>query len=221
MLLAAEVASKPEFKLAADEARKYVDELQRARQERLDGLNRLGIARTGPVKYIGTAIVLAPDADTQAQLSDLADELDPNVRRQSELAAEDKVVEALIAEGFPQDRIERVGHLKLGFDIRAHRISDAATGEVFVKRIEVKGRMRGQPVRLTTNEWYKAQQLAETYWLYVVWDPLGDSPEMVRIQNPVVKLDHAKREIVAARFYEVPAEAVEQAANNIEGESND
>lgn len=212
MLLAAEVFSKPEYKLPADEARKYVDELQRARQERLDGLKRLEIARTGPVKHVGTAFVLAPDADTQAQLADLADELDPNIRRQSEIAAEDKVIEALVAEGFPQDRIERVGHLKLGFDIRAHKIADEATGEVFVKRVEVKGRLRGQPIRLTTNEWYKAQQLAETYWLYVVWGPLGDSPELVRIHNPVAKLDHAKREIVAARFYEISADAVQQAA---------
>ncbi|MEW6380411.1 MAG: helicase-related protein [bacterium] len=212
MLLAAEVFSKPEYKLPADEARKYIDELQRARQERLDGLKRLEIARTGPVKHVGTAFVLAPDADTQAQLADLADELDPNIRRQSEIAAEDKVIEALVAEGFPQDRIERVGHLKLGFDIRAHKIADEATGEVFVKRVEVKGRLRGQPIRLTTNEWYKAQQLAETYWLYVVWGPLGDSPELVRIHNPVAKLDHAKREIVAARFYEIPADAVNQAA---------
>jgi len=211
MLLAAEVFSKPEYKLPADEARKYVDELQRARQERLDGLKRLEIARTGPVKHVGTAFVLAPDADTQAQLADLADELDPNIRRQSEIAAEDKVIDALVAEGFPQDRIERVGHLKLGFDIRAHKIADEATGEVFVKRVEVKGRLRGQPVRLTTNEWYKGQQLAETYWLYVVWDPLGDSPELVRIHNPVAKLDHAKKEIVAARFYEIPAEAIHAA----------
>ncbi len=119
---------------------------------------------------------------------------------------------ALKEERFPEDRIERVGHIKLGFDVRAHRIADQATGEVFVKRIEVKGRMRGQAVRLTTNEWYKAQQLAETYWLYVVWDPLGKSPELVRIQNPAVRLDHAKREIVAARFFEIPAEAVESAA---------
>jgi superfamily II DNA or RNA helicase len=208
MLLAAEVFSKPEYKLPADEARKYVDELQRARQERLDGLKRLEIARTGPVKHVGTAFVLAPDADTQTQLADLAEELDPNIRRQSEIAAEDKVVEALVAEGFPKDRIERVGHLKLGFDIRAHKIADEATGEVFVKRVEVKGRLRGQPVRLTTNEWYKAQQLAETYWLYVVWDPLDDSPELVRIHNPAAKLDHAKREIVAARFYEISAEAI-------------
>jgi SNF2 family DNA or RNA helicase len=212
MLLAAEAVSKPEFKLAADEARKYVDELERARRERLEGLKRLEIARTGPVRHVGTAIVLSPDADAGAQLAALADELDPEVRRASEIAAEDRVVEALMAEGFPRERIERVGHLKLGFDIRAHRIADEATGEVDVKRIEVKGRRRGQSVRLTTNEWYKAQQLAETYWLYVVWDPLSASPELVRIQNPAVRLDHAKREIVAARFYEIPAEAIEQAA---------
>jgi len=56
---------------------------------------------------------------------------------------------------------------------------------------EVKGRLRGQPVRLTTNEWYKAQQLAETYWLYVVWDPLGELPELVRIHNPA-KVSHAR-----------------------------
>gem|GEM_PF-6230703 len=81
------------------------------------------------------------------------------------------MIESLIADGFLQDRIERVGHLKLGFGIRAHKIADEATGEVFVKRIELKGRLRGQMVRLTTNEWYKAQQLAETCWPYVAWDP--------------------------------------------------
>jgi len=120
---------------------------------------------------------------------------------------------ALKEEGFPEDRIERVGHLKLGFDVRAHRVADEATGDVLVKRVEVKGRMRGQPVQLTTNEWYKAQQLGETYWLYVVWDPLGTTPELVRIQNPAARLDHAKREIVAARFFEIPADAVAAAIN--------
>ncbi|RLC12746.1 MAG: hypothetical protein DRH43_00775 [Deltaproteobacteria bacterium] len=218
MLLAAELTTKPEYKLTADEARKHVDELQRARAERLDGLKRLGIARTGPVRHVATAIVLTVEQASSLSGEDLsawkADPLlDPNVRRQSEIAAEDMTVASLIEEGFPEGRIERVGHLKLGFDIRAHRVADEATGEVFVKRIEVKGRLRGQPVRLTINEWYKAQQLAETYWLYVVWDPLGDSPELVRIHDPAAKLDHAKREIVAARFYEIPAEAVMSAAS--------
>jgi superfamily II DNA or RNA helicase len=214
MSLLAEASARPEFKLAADEARKYVEELQRQREERLAALGRLQIARTGPVRHVATAIVLAPGADTGTQLAGLTDELDPDIRRKSELAAEDLVVVALKEEGFPEDRIERVGHLKLGFDIRAHRIVDASTGEAHVRRIEVKGRLRGQPVRLTTNEWYKAQQLAETYWLYVVWDPLGKSPELVRIQNPAMRLDHAKREIVAARFFEIPAEAVLAAAQD-------
>jgi len=38
------------------------------------------------------------------------------------------------------------------------------------------------------------------------------SPEIVRIHNPVAKLDHAKREIVAARFCEIPPDAVQKAA---------
>ncbi len=211
MLLAAEVGAKPEFKLAADEARRYVEDLERAREARRAGLKRLEIARTGPVQHVATAVVLSPGAEAKAQLAALADEPDPLVQRKSELAAEKVVIADLIAEGFPADRIERVGPLKIGFDIRAHRVRDEATGEVEVKRIEVKGRMRGQPVRLTTNEWYKAQQLAETYWLYVVWDPLGKEPELVRVQNPAVTLDHAKREIVAARFFEIPAEAIETA----------
>jgi hypothetical protein len=75
---------------------------------------------------------------------------------------------------------------------------------------------RGQPIRLTTNEWYKAQQLAETYWLYVVWNPLGANLELVRIQNPALRLDHAKREVVAARFYEIPAEAIEQVGATVQ-----
>ncbi len=220
MLLLAEVSTKPEYRLTADEAQKYVTELERTRKERLSGLERLSIARTGSIKYVGTAIVLTSKTDARTQLSEVTEDTDPIIQRQSEIAAEEKVIASLIAEGFPPDRVERIGHLKLGFDIRAHKITDEATGEILVKRIEVKGRRRGQPVRLTTNEWYKAQQLAETYWLYVVWDPLGNSPELVRIQNPAAKLDYAKREIVAARFYEIPADAINITILDTEKEKN-
>src|SRR6266496_4541682 len=37
------------------------------------------------------------------------------------------------------------------------------------------------------------------YWLCFVWDPLGQSPDLVAIQNPAKKLDYAKREIMASR----------------------
>lgn len=63
---------------------------------------------------------------------------------------------------------------------------------------------------MTLNEWYKAQQLCETYWLYVVWDPLTPEAAPIRIQNPAAKLDHAKHEILASRFFLVPAEAINQ-----------
>jgi hypothetical protein len=89
-----------------------------------------------------------------------------------------------------------------------------------VRRIEVKGRKRGQPVRLTTNEWYKAQQLGDSYWLYVVWDPLANpAPEPLCIQNPAKHLDHAKKEVVAARFFDIPAAAIDQAAARLLGQA--
>ncbi len=103
---------------------------------------------------------------------------------------------------------------------------DAQTGYrdpvASVRRIEVKGRQRGGTIRLTTNEWYKAQQLGDTYWLYVVWDPLdGPDPTPVMVRNPAKCLDHAKREVVAARHYDFPAEAVENAAMGAAGDERD
>ena len=210
MLLAAEVSSKPEYKLPAEEARKQVDELQRSRNERLDGLKRLEIARTGPVRHVATAVVLPVATGETADLASLFGDRDPK----TEIAAEDFVIDHLVTkEGFRREDCQRVGNVRFagnkreGFDIRAVKLIDEVTGVMEVRRIEVKGRQRGGNIVLTTNEWYKAQQLAEHYWLYVVWDPLGQSPELVAIQNPAQKLDHAKREIIASRYYEIPADA--------------
>jgi superfamily II DNA or RNA helicase len=217
MRLMGEAESKPEFKLAADEALRAVADLERAREERRAGLKKLGLARTGPVQHVATALVVAGDADPDAHLAALADEPDAATRRRIELAAEEIVIGDLVAEGFPRDRIERVGQQKLGFDIRAHRVRDERMGTIEVRRVEVKGRARGKPVRLTDNEWRKALLLGESYWLYVVWDPLAGRDKPLRVQDPGRSLDHAKREIVAARHYELPADAIAQAASSAEG----
>src|SRR5208283_6221481 len=92
---------------------------------------------------------------------------------------------------------ERVGHLKIGFDVRSLGPADPQTGYrdpmERIRRIEVKGRTRGQPIRLTTNEWYKAAQLGDSYWLYVVWNPLDNpDPKPVRILSPT----HAHQKIL-------------------------
>jgi len=211
MKLRAREATAPEVSLARQRAENDLADLDRSRKERLEGLERLKLARHGPVRHVATALVFPPGAEVVPLL---AEELDPTIRRRSEKAAEDIVVAYEEARGW---QCERVGHLKIGFDVRSIGPADPQTGYrdpvTGIRRIEVKGRKRGQAIRLTTNEWYKAAQLGDSYWLYVVWDPLDSpSPEPLRIQNPVKHLDHAKREIVAARYYDIPAEAVEQAA---------
>ena len=213
MNLRAREETAPEVSLARQRAENDLADLERTRTERMEGLERLKLARHGPVCHVATALVLPAEAEIAALLEE---EVDPLVRRRSEKAAEDIVVAYEEARGW---ECERVGHLKIGFDVRSLGQADSQTGYrdpvESIRRIEVKGRTRGQPIRLTTNECYKATQLADTYWLYVVWDPLDNpSPEPLRIQNPVKHLDHAKREVVAARYYDIPAEAIEQAASN-------
>ena len=212
--------NEPEVALARQRAEQDLVDLERTQKARLDGIDRLRVSRHGPARHIASCFVLPPDTVAD-HFPGLAEEGDSELKRRVEIAAEDIVVAYEEANG---RECERVGHLKIGFDVRSLAAPDAQTGYRDpvdgVRRIEVKGRRRGQPVRLTTNEWYKAQQLGNTYWLYVVWDPLENpdtTPLIVR--NPASKLDHVKQEVVAARYYDVPASAVEQAAREQREES--
>ena len=211
MALRAREPNEPEVGLARQRAERDLEDLQRTQAQRLEGMDRLRVAHHGPVVHVASCLVTpsdAPAADFAPGGADTA------LRRRVELAAEDVVVAYEEAQG---RECERVGHEKIGFDIRSLAPPDVQTGyrdpAAGVRRIEVKGRQRGGTIRLTTNEWYKAQQLGDTYWLYVVWDPLdGPDPTPVMVRNPAKRLDHAKREVVAARHYDFPAEAVENAA---------
>jgi hypothetical protein len=164
------------------------------------------------VRHVATALVLPGAATIAASVTPAPEDVDADVRRRSEKAAEDLVVAYETNRGW---ECERVGHLKIGFDVRSLGPADPQTGYrdpvEGIRRIEVKGRTRGFSIRLTTNEWYKATQLGDSYWLYVVWDPLGPNPELITIRNPAKRLDYAKREVAAGRFFEIPAEAVVEA----------
>jgi hypothetical protein len=211
-----ELLGSTEVALARQRAENDLADLMRVRQERMAGLDRLAIARTGPVRHIATALViLATETGTPA---DFTDELEPELNRKSELAAEDVVLAYEQSRGW---ECERVGHLKIGFDIRSHGPADPQTGYrdpvKDIRRIEVKGRAKGQTIRLTVNEWYRAVQLGDSYWLYVVWSPLNNPDSTpLRIQNPAKHLDHAKKEIVAARYFDIPADAIVAAAHRAE-----
>ncbi len=90
--LRAREAGSPEVALARQRSEQDLADLQRTRQERLAGLERLTIARHGPVRHIATALVLPSTASAAAQINALLEDLDPVIRRRIELAAEDVVL---------------------------------------------------------------------------------------------------------------------------------
>lgn len=101
---------------------------------------------------------------------------------------------------------EDVSKENLGFDIRS-KSKDGKT-----RYIEVKARTDVGAVALTQNEWFKAQRLADDYYLYVVWN-VRKSPnvEPLVIRNPAVCLSvDQKVEIVR---YVVSANEIEKKAD--------
>ncbi len=69
-----------------------------------------------------------------------------------------------------------------GFDLHSRR----STGEELA--IEVKGRASVGDVELTENEYIKACNLRQRYWLYVVYECAKSAPRLLRIQDPFGKL---------------------------------
>jgi len=52
------------------------------------------------------------------------------------------------------------------------------------RAIEVKGRANTGDVEITNNEWARAANLRDGYWLYVVYDCATPAPRLVRVQDP-------------------------------------
>ncbi|MBI4295298.1 MAG: DUF3883 domain-containing protein [Chloroflexi bacterium] len=69
-----------------------------------------------------------------------------------------------------------------GFDLLSRRPAE-------IRRcIEVKGRRAIGDIELTENEWAKAANLRQDYWLYVVYDCATAHPRLLRVQDPFAKL---------------------------------
>ena len=90
-----------------------------------------------------------------------------------------------------------------GFDLLSRRTSGAR------RCIEVKGRAGGGSVELSDNEWAKACNLRDEYWLYVVYDCATPRPRLLRVRDPFAKLLVRSRESLA---HSVPASAILEAA---------
>lgn len=180
---------------------KDLEDLERTQKGKIARAKALTILRNGPVTHIVSFLVLPPG--DMAEFADLIES--EEAKRKSEEAAMRKVMEYETQRGWePQD----VSREKIGFDIRSLSPADPKTGYREVRRIEVKGRKRGANIRLTTNEWLKARQLRETYWLYVVWNSTQTDYEMQRISDPAHKLAYAAREIRSISHYEISGKEI-------------
>lgn len=199
-------AGEKEVSLAVQEADREVEQLERRRDECLERLRHLEIVRPGPIRYLGGFFVLpASQVDNLQTLNE-----DPEAKAISEKLAMQIVMDYERKRGWePFD----VSLEKVGFDIRSLGPPDPQTGKREIRRIEVKGRKKGEPVRLTANEWCKARQLRDTYWLYVVWEPQVQSAELVLVQNPAEALGPYIREIRQISHYEIPADAIVKSAH--------
>jgi superfamily II DNA or RNA helicase len=74
-----------------------------------------------------------------------------------------------------------------GFDLRSVRPA-SVHGPAEERAIEVKGRATSGAVEVTENEWAKACNLRDRYWLYVVFDCATPQPRLVKVQDPFGRL---------------------------------
>ena len=74
-----------------------------------------------------------------------------------------------------------------GFDLRSLRPA-SALGPAEDRAIEVKGRAGTGAVEVSANEWAKACNLRQRYWLYVVYDCATPRPRLVKVRDPFGRL---------------------------------
>jgi hypothetical protein len=126
------------------------------------------------------------------------------------------LAEAILPNGPPTAKVRRafviqgedVGAEARGYDL----LSRSPDGDV--RYIEVKGRAGVGAVEIFENEWLKAEQLGEGYWLYIVTDAL-QAPALYLVQDPARKLP--LEEVIPQVRYRVAQKGWKQVAESTVG----
>jgi hypothetical protein len=133
----------------------------------------------GPVRFIAHALIVpSVDADDQKCFD-----------------AEVEAVAVKLATAHEENVGGKVRDVSTAARARAAGLSDFPGFDLFSERqpglprcIEVKGRADRGEVFMTQNEWAKAANLGERYWLYVVLDCATTKPNLMRVQDPFTRL---------------------------------
>ncbi len=187
--------------LSLQEERRHLDDLRRRQQTRLAEIGRAAVLALSAPEVLGVAAITpvkSPHVEARRPGK-------VPMRRSAEV--EDAAVAFSIA--YEQNRnwqVENVSDEDRGYDL----FSQGPGGEV--RYIEVKGRAGVGAVELSANEWLKAEQLGENYWLYIVTDALTN-PSLYLVQDPAHRL--AGEEIIPQVRYRVAQQGWHRVAEQV------
>ena len=137
------------------------------------------LIRSEAIQFLAHALVLPSDDPVdQKQFDAQVEEIAMNVATAHEEAA------GAVVRDVSKPNLARAAGLtdNPGFDLLSHHPIRGQRG------IEVKGRAGIGDVELTENEWAKACNERQRYWLYVVFDCGTTHPRLLRVRDPFGKL---------------------------------
>jgi len=89
------------------------------------------------------------------------------------------------------------------------------------RSIEVKGRATTGDIEVSANEWAKACNMRQDYWLYAVYNCATPTPRLARVQDPFGNLlAKAKGSVLVSHAQIAEAEAEESCKNHFGGNHN-
>ena len=184
--------------LSIQEEQRHLDDLRRRQAARLAETERAGVLALGAPAVLGVAAVLPAEVPAMGTVRSGG----PPMRRS------DAVEEAAMARAVTYERargweVEDVSTEAKGYDL----LSRGPDGEV--RYVEVKGRASVGAVEMSANEWLKAEQLGDSYWLYIVTDAL-ETPDLQMVQDPAHRLP--QEDVVPRVRYRVRQEGWGQVA---------
>ena len=188
----------------------------KARQRMLEQRKLLALesTRSEPDRIItGPARVLARALVVPTQSEEVREAFDADVERIAvELArAWDEVAGAVVKDVSTPPRARAAGLTDHpGFDLLAIYPDGQR------RAIEVKGRAHGGEIDVSDNEWARACNLRDSYWLYAAYDCATASPRLVRVQDPFVSLLVKARGGVVINESDVVAAAASGTASAVE-----
>ena len=148
---------------------------------RLAETERAAVLSLGAPEIIGVAAIVPAQTSEDSKTSEVSGVA---MRRSDEVeqAAMEFAMNYERQRGWEVEDVHTEGR---GYDLLSH----GPGGDV--RYIEVKGRAATGAVELSANEWLKAEQLGQDYWLYVVTDALR-FPSLHPVQDPAHRLFEAE-----------------------------